>query len=147
MLLNYIIYVPNAIMLSVYSIIRIRNPVRFLNAARPFGLMVFASALCYANCGYCCSCFEFDYIVSNSTIRSSNSIFVLLCRVCLVLAINNQTWRTGKSYGIVCEQGQMRFYSNKIQEILIDTNSQDSVLPSRESKNTAARFDGVITVN
>ena len=36
-------------------------------------LIVFAPAICYAYCGYCWSCFKFDYFVSNSTIRSSNS--------------------------------------------------------------------------
>ena len=82
MLLNYIIHVPNAVMLSVYSINCIRNSVIcFLNAVRLLSLIVLAPVLCYVNCRFCCSCFEFYrpfyefyHLVSNSIIRSSNSI-------------------------------------------------------------------------
>ena len=49
MLLNSIIHVPNAVLLSVYLIIHIRNAIiHFLDAVQPFGLSVLASILCYA---------------------------------------------------------------------------------------------------
>ena len=112
MLVNYIIHVPNAVMLSVYSIICMRNSVIcFLNAVRLYSHIVLAPVLCYANCRFCCSCFEFYcpfyeffHLVSNSIIRFSNSI-IHFARPGWPGASNafSNMADSVEGYGIVCE--------------------------------------------